>query len=209
VLTAELASKINGRYLRRGFGHTDSNAIPPELADFMIGDNCNTASVQPTSLVIAALDGSDYAPASIDNSAITMDGRDTPTPSSSVNLNKATAMDVSVDGTHVPECRLSTFSELDQEGDETTISRTALREVLAILGEFFNNINSQSSTYVAPNVQMPAPKPISLPVIGRRSQFSTRCPLSSRLLLRASPRLTLSFSLGLRWAYLVAGGFFC
>ena len=155
------------------------------------------------------LDGSDYAPASIDNGAITMDGRDTPTPSlASVNLNEAMAIDVSVDGTHVPEGRLSTFSELDQEGDKTTVSCAALYKVLAILGEFFNNINSQSSTYVAPNVQMPAPKPISLPVIGRWSQFPTCCPLSSCLLLRASPRLTLSFLLGLRWAYLVAGGFF-
>ena len=129
VLAAELASQINARYLRREHEDTGSRGpIPPELAEFMTRDNHKVKSVRPASAVIAALDGSDNVPVSIANTTNTMDGRDP-------------AMDVSVDETNVPEGRLPTFSELDQESDEIAVDRAALREVLAILGGFYNNLN--------------------------------------------------------------------
>jgi len=103
----------------------------------MIGTNRSTTSVRPTSGVIAALDGIDNISTPINNPCAIMDGRD-PTPGSNANSNNATAMDVSADGTitFASGSRLSTFSEIDQEGDETIVDHAALRDALAGLSEF-------------------------------------------------------------------------
>ena len=107
----------------------------------MLGTNRSSNPVWPTSAVIAALDGSDNIPKSISNTSAMIDGRDPTTPSPlNANSSNATAMDVSADDTNTPASggRLSTFSELDQEGDETIVDHDALRDALDGLGEFFS-----------------------------------------------------------------------
>jgi len=109
----------------------------------MLGTNRSSTPVRPTSAVIAALDGSDNIPSPLKNASATMDGRDSTTPDRNTNSNNATAMDVSADCTNSPASggRLSTFSEIDREGDETIVDHAALRVVLAGLGESVSCLN--------------------------------------------------------------------
>ena len=135
VLTPELAAQINARYLQRE--RIDSHGpVPRELAELMVRNN-RTAARRPISAVIAALDGSE-------NTTVTMDGRDPPMPSS--NNNDPTAMDT--DETNIPEGRLLTFAEIDEDDDQIVVNPAALREVLAVLGKYFV-VYPQPSTYTS------------------------------------------------------------